>query len=257
MISKKATWLETCIPEGMIEPSALSPASPYAFAPGRDHAASISIAIADDHPVFRDGLAEVLRSEEGFQIAGKAANGLEAVELVTAQHPDILLLDLFMPAMGGLDTLRRLRELRSDTKVIVLTASEDRAHLVEAMQLGAAGIVLKQDMTNVLVKSIRRVHAGEIWLNSSTTQAVMERPDPAPPPPPPPALRAADRPSLTRKEMEVVRLVAQGLRNKEIAVRMYISEQTVKNHLRSIFEKVHVGDRLELALYAIHNMLEG
>jgi two-component system nitrate/nitrite response regulator NarL len=139
----------------------------------------------------------------------------------------------------------------------VLTASEDREHLVQAMQLGASGIVLKHDQTSVLIKSIRRVNAGEIWLHSSTTQAVMQRTGPQSQPASVTKREFSRSPvNLTRKEMEVTRMVSQGLRNKEIAGRMCISEQTVKNHLRAIFEKLHVGDRLELALYAIHNILE-
>jgi DNA-binding NarL/FixJ family response regulator len=213
----------------------------------------IRIAIADDHPVFREGLVEILQLEDDFSIVGQAANGQEVLEMLERCRPQILLLDLCMPRMDGLETLRRLRELASPTKVIVLTASENRDHLIHAMQLGASGIVLKHDETSVLVKSIRRVHAGEIWLHSSTTQAVMQRADLPP-------VRAAEfspaTAKLTRKETEVVRMVAQGLRNREIASRMFITEQTVKNHLRAIFEKAHVHDRLELALYAIHHSLK-
>jgi DNA-binding NarL/FixJ family response regulator len=240
----------------MMERIAQPPIASVAYARERITTERIRIAVADDHPMFRDGLCGVLELEDGFEIAGKASSGEEALSLIERQHPQILLLDLSMPGMGGLAALRRLRELASDTKVIVLTASENREDLVEAMQLGASGIVLKHDLTSVLVKSIRRVHAGEIWLHTSTTQAVMQRPDPAPPAPsiPVPPRLAQDRSGLTRKETEVAKLVAQGLRNREIANRMFISEQTVKNHLRSIFEKLHVGDRLELALYTIHHM---
>ena len=241
----------------MIERSAHAPALPFAFSSERTEPEPIRIAIADDHPVFRDGLYEVLRLEEGFEMVGKASNGHDILEIVEKLRPQILLLDLSMPGMDGLATLRRLRESGATTKVIVLTGSEDREPLVEAMQLGASGIVLKQDQTSMLIKSIRCVHAGEIWLHSSTTQNVMQRAEPEPPPPPKPVRRSTQaQPHLTRKETEVVRMVAQGLRNREIASRMFISEQTVKNHLRAVFEKLNVGDRLELALYAIHNLLE-
>ncbi len=249
-----------------MEQRSFSHTPPYAAAPADGEGEAITIAIADDHPVFRDGLAEVLRVEGGFHVVGTAANGREALELVDRTNPEILLLDLFMPAMDGLEALRILHVRRPATKVILVTASEDRAHLVEAMQLGASGIVLKQDMTGVLIKSIRRVHAGEIWLEPSTTQKVMQQAEAVPlaQPPAPSSIpwrrglaNGARPDALTRKEREVVRLVAQGLRNKEIAARMFISEQTVKNHLRAVFEKLHVGDRLELALYAIHNMQEG
>ncbi len=240
--------------QGMIEPNALSSDPPYLPAE-QPETELVRIAIADDHPAFREGLSEILQLEEGFRIVGKAGNGEKILDIVQKYQPDILLLDLFMPGTDGLATLRRLRERGSTTKVIVLTASEDREHLVEAMQSGAAGVVLKHDQTSVLIKSIRRVHAGEIWLHSSTTQAVMQRSEPVTVPPPPMAF-TREPVRLTRKEMEVVRMVAQGLRNKEIAGRMFISEQTVKNHLRAIFEKVHVNDRLELALYAIHHILD-
>ena len=241
----------------MIEHSALHPDSPYTITPDQQETEVIRIAIADDHPAFRDGLYQVLQLEEGLRVVARAGSGEEVLEMVERYQPEILLLDLFMPGMDGLVTLRRLRERGSQTKVIVLTASEDREHLVEAMQSGAAGVVLKHDQTSVLVKSIRRVHAGEIWLHSSTTQAVMQRSEPVPVAvAAPPGSFPREPVRLTRKELEVVRMVAQGLRNKEIAGRMFISEQTVKNHLRAIFEKVRVGDRLELALYAIHHILD-
>ena len=239
----------------MIEHSALHPDSPYTITPDQQETEVIRIAIADDHPAFRDGLYQVLQLEEGLRVVARAGSGEEVLEMVERYQPEILLLDLFMPGMDGLVTLRRLRERGSQTKVIVLTASEDREHLVEAMQSGAAGVVLKHDQTSVLVKSIRRVHAGEIWLHSSTTQAVMQRSEPVTVAAPPGSF-PREPVRLTRKELEVVRMVAQGLRNKEIAGRMFISEQTVKNHLRAIFEKVRVGDRLELALYAIHHILD-
>jgi DNA-binding NarL/FixJ family response regulator len=229
------------------------------YAPEVTEDGRIRIALADDHPVFRDALCEILQLEEDFRLVGRASSGDEILAIVEQHRPEILLLDLFMPGMDALDALRLVRERHAPTKVIVLTASEDREHLVRAMQLGASGIVLKQDPTSVLIKSIRRVHAGEIWLHSSTTQAVMERSVPAP--------AATGFQSefgtvpdqhlsvLTRKETEVVRMIAQGLRNKEVASRMFISEQTVKNHLRAIFEKLQVNDRLELALFAVHHII--
>jgi DNA-binding NarL/FixJ family response regulator len=241
----------------MIEESPSPGVAPPAFSPEAGTSGLIRIAVADDHPAFRDGLCEILSLEPDFCLIGKASNGEEILQIVKTHSPEILLLDLFMPGTDGWATLRLLRQHAPPTKVIILTASEDREHLVRAMQLGASGIVLKQDSTSVLIKSIRRVQAGEIWLHPSTTEAVMQRETPLPVAPPfPHEFAARPLPSvLTRKEMEVVRLIAQGLRNREIASRMRISEQTVKNHLRAIFEKLHVGDRLELALYAIHHII--
>jgi two-component system, NarL family, nitrate/nitrite response regulator NarL len=164
-----------------------------------------------------------------------------------------------MPNLDGLGTLQRLQASRNQTKVIVLTASEDKSEFVQAVKFGTSGIVLKQTATELLIKSIRKVHAGEIWLDSNTTAAVMrqfaspeEFHQPAAPPPPP---RERERSPLSQREREIVSLVAQGFKNKEMAEKMFISEQTVKNHLHNIFDKLGVSDRLELALFAIHNNL--
>jgi DNA-binding NarL/FixJ family response regulator len=169
------------------------------------------------------------------------------------------LLDLKMPGLDGLATLQRLQAVKNKTRVIVLTASDDKNEFVQAMKLGTSGIVLKQTATELLIKSIRKVHAGEIWLDSHTTAAVIRQfvaADEAPAPPPPAAMpRDRDRSPLSQREREIVALVAQGFKNKEMAEKMFISEQTVKNHLHNIFDKLGVSDRLELALYAIHNNL--
>jgi DNA-binding NarL/FixJ family response regulator len=176
------------------------------------------------------------------------------------QHePDILLLDLKMPGLDGLATLQRLQTVKGKTRVIVLTASDDKNEFVQAMKLGTSGIVLKQTATELLIKSIRKVHAGEIWLDSHTTAAVIRQfvanDDVPAPAAQMPSLRDRERSPLSQREREIVALVAQGFKNKEMAEKMFISEQTVKNHLHNIFDKLGVSDRLELALYAIHNNL--
>jgi DNA-binding NarL/FixJ family response regulator len=179
---------------------------------------------------------------------------------VLQQHePDILLLDLKMPGLDGLATLQRLQAAKNKTRVIVLTASDDKNEFVQAMRLGTSGIVLKQTATELLIKSIRKVHAGEIWLDSHTTAAVIRQfvaTDETPLPSVPSSTgRERERSPLSQREREIVALVAQGFKNKEMAEKMFISEQTVKNHLHNIFDKLGVSDRLELALYAIHNNL--
>lgn len=215
-------------------------------------AGAIRIVIADDHPIFRDGLRRLLSLESDFEVVGEAKDGEETLEVVRDKEPDILLLDLRMPARDGLSVLQRLKHIPSRTRVIVLTASEDKSEFVQAMKLGCAGIVLKQTATELLYKSIRRVHAGEVWLDSHTTAAVM-RQFAAPSRAPIGLERGSrERSPLSQREREIVALVAQGFKNKEIAERIFISEQTVKNHLHNIFDKLGVSDRLELALYAIH-----
>jgi len=219
----------------------------------------IRIVVADDHPIFRDGLCKLLALEEDFEVVAQAQDGRQVLDVLQQYEPDILLLDLKMPGLDGLATLQRLQSAKNKTRVIVLTASDDKNEFVQAMKLGTSGIVLKQTATELLIKSIRKVHAGEIWLDSHTTAAVIRQfvsGDETPlVPQPASAPRERERSPLSQREREIVALVAQGFKNKEMAEKMFISEQTVKNHLHNIFDKLGVSDRLELALYAIHNNL--
>jgi DNA-binding NarL/FixJ family response regulator len=221
----------------------------------------IRIVVADDHPIFRDGLCKLLALEEDFEVVAQAQDGRQVLDVLQQHEPDILLLDLKMPGLDGLGTLQRLQVAKNKTRVIVLTASDDKNEFVQAMKLGTSGIVLKQTATELLIKSIRKVHAGEIWLDSHTTAAVIRQfvaNDEAPAhahAPVSPMPRERERSPLSQREREIVALVAQGFKNKEMAEKMFISEQTVKNHLHNIFDKLGVSDRLELALYAIHNNL--
>ena len=209
----------------------------------------IRIIVADDHTIFRDSLCKMLALESDFEIVGQAANGREVVDLVAGQDPDIVLLDLRMPGLDGLEALRQLRSKKSNAKVIVLTAVDDEDMYVQAVRNGASGVVVKQTATELLIKSIRKVHEGEIWLDSKTTAAVVR------------AFTAARqvlpfdrRPlRLSNREREISGLVVQGFSNKEIAERLFIGEQTVKNHLHNIFEKLGVSNRLELALYIVQH----
>jgi DNA-binding NarL/FixJ family response regulator len=219
----------------------------------------IRIVVADDHPIFRDGLCKLLALEEDFEVVAQAQDGKQVLDVLQQYAPDILLLDLKMPGLDGLATLQRLQAAKNKTRVIVLTASDDKNEFVQAMKLGTSGIVLKQTATELLIKSIRKVHAGEIWLDSHTTAAVIRQfvanDDSPAPSAGQSSPRERERSPLSQREREIVALVAQGFKNKEMAEKMFISEQTVKNHLHNIFDKLGVSDRLELALYAIHNNL--
>ncbi|MEP7351929.1 MAG: response regulator transcription factor [Acidobacteriota bacterium] len=216
--------------------------------------ATIRILIADDHPIIRDGLRKLLLLEDDFEVVGEACDGHEVLTKVQALNPSVLLLDLRMPNMDGLAAMQALQQSGKQTRVIVLTASDDKNEFVHAMKLGCSGIVLKQTASDLIVKSIRKVNSGEIWLDSTTTAAVMRqfstRFEPSPT-----NIDGVKRTPLSAREREIVALVAQGYKNKELADRLFISEQTVKNHLHNIFDKLNVSDRLELALYAVHNGL--
>jgi two-component system, NarL family, nitrate/nitrite response regulator NarL len=217
----------------------------------------IRVVLADDHPIVRDGLRKLLTLEDDIEVVGEASDGREVVHVVQETQPDVVILDLRMPHMDGLAALQALQQIEKKAKVIVLTASEDKNEFVQAMKLGCSGIVLKQTAPELIVKSIRKVFAGEIWLDSHTTAAVMRQFAS-------PgdvmgggggAAKGRERSPLSQREREIVSLVAQGYKNREMAEKMFISEQTVKNHLHNIFDKLGVSDRLELALYAIHKGL--
>jgi two-component system nitrate/nitrite response regulator NarL len=210
----------------------------------------IRVLMADDHAIFREGLRKLLDGDDEIVVVGEASNGNDCIKMLAKLKPDILLLDLRMPDKDGLAVLEEVNFDQLPTRVVVLTAAEDDRDVVRAMRLGARGVVLKQSATDLLVRSIHKVHGGEIWLDNHMTEEVMKAfsksSDGGP---------RREKPLLSDREKEIVQLVAQGYRNKEIGEKLFISEQTVKNHLHNIFDKLGVSDRLELALYCLHHEL--
>jgi two-component system, NarL family, nitrate/nitrite response regulator NarL len=210
----------------------------------------IRILIADDHGIFRDGLRRLLEAEPGLSVVGEAADGAEAVALVTELRPDILLLDLAMPRVPGIEALRELAAGKHPVRTILLTASAGRPQIVEALQLGARGIVLKESATQVLLKSITAVMAGSYWVGRENVpdlkELVLDSVAPEQP---------GGRYGLTRREMQMVAAIVEGSSNREIAQKFSVREDTVKHHLTSIFGKLGVSTRLELALFAIEHRL--
>jgi DNA-binding NarL/FixJ family response regulator len=210
---------------------------------------TITVLVADDHTIFRDGLRQLLDAEDDITVVAEARSGSECLSLAERVKPAIVLLDLKMTPMDGFEVLSQLQATGSAAKPIVLTASEDEQDYVEAVRRGARGIVLKAAASERLLEGIRKVHRGEMWIDQRVAADVMKAmSDPRP-------VTRAERAQLTARELEIVSLVAQGFRNKEIADKLSISEQTVKNHLHNIFDKLGVSDRLELALYAIHHKI--
>jgi two-component system nitrate/nitrite response regulator NarL len=216
----------------------------------------IRIVIADDHPIFRDGLRRLLEAEPGLKVIGEACDGQEAVKLTMELKPDILLLDLAMPRHTGLDALRDLSAdsgAAGSVRIILLTAAAEKKQIVEALQLGARGVVLKDSATQLLLKSIHAVMAGEYWVGRDSVSNLVQY------------LRNLMQSSgeeskrkkfgLTPRELEIVSAVVAGYANKEIAEYFKISEDTVKHHLSNIFDKLGVSTRLELALFAVNQGL--
>jgi two-component system, NarL family, nitrate/nitrite response regulator NarL len=213
----------------------------------------VRIIIADDHPIFRDGLRRLLESERDFEVTAEACDGVEAVSLVRKLKPEILLLDLAMPRRHGLEALREMNTSSLSVRVILLTAAAEKSQIVEALQLGARGIVLKDSATQILLRSIRAVMNGEYWVGresvSDLVQYLRNLMESTTPP------TRQSRYGLTPRELQIVSAVVAGYANREIAEHFKISEDTVKHHLSNIFDKIGVSTRLELALFAVNQAL--
>jgi DNA-binding NarL/FixJ family response regulator len=213
----------------------------------------IGILIADDHPIFREGLRKLLEAEPGFRVLGEAADGEQTLALARQLKPKILLLDIRMPKLSGLEVLRELKTSAIQVRTLILTAALEKDQMLEALQLGARGIILKQSATNVLFEGIRCVLAGQFWVChesvSDLVQALLEfKPRPEAP-------ATGPKFRLTPREMEVIGLIVGGYTNKDIAKKFAISEHTVKHHLTNIFDKLGVSNRLELVLFSINHHL--
>jgi DNA-binding NarL/FixJ family response regulator len=205
----------------------------------------ISIVIADDHAVLRESLASLLQSQPDFQVMGAAANGEEAVRLVQEHRPQVLVLDLFMPESDGFEVLRTLERAGNRVASVVLTGSESQNDYVQVVRLGARGLVLKADDPKKLFSAIRSVADGDLAFSDEIAHGVLDA-------------MVSDQPSvpnsmirLSGRERQISYMVARGMRNRDIAGELKISENTVKRHLQSIFSKTGSRDRLELVVLAL------
>jgi len=214
---------------------------------------TVRILIADDHPIFRDGLKRLLESERDFKVVGEACDGVEAVKMVRQLKPEILLLDLAMPRRPGLEALREMSTDTTGVRVILLTAAAEKDQIVEALQLGARGVVLKDSATQILLKSIRAVMNGEYWVGRESVSNLVQY------------LRGLvgsssntarqRRYGLTPRELEIVSAVVAGYANKEIAEHLVISRKTAGNHVEHIYSKIGVSNRARASLFAMQHGL--
>jgi two-component system nitrate/nitrite response regulator NarL len=213
----------------------------------------ISVLVADDHALFRESLRKLLESDADFRVVGEAGDGVAAVRLAAERHPDVVLLDLCMPGSPVRDVLSGLAAITPPVRTLIVTAGVSETELVETLQFGARGVVLKHSTTDMLFRAIRAIMAGEYWLRreyvGDLIEQMRERTSPA--------VMAADRPrfGLTPRELEIVATVVAGYKNDDIAQKLSISTKTVKHHLTNIFAKVGVSRRLELALFAVEHGL--
>ncbi|HLH05368.1 MAG TPA: response regulator transcription factor [Bryobacteraceae bacterium] len=221
-------------------------------------AVPVRVLVADGYPIVLEGLRQVLAGNAAITIVGEATDGVDAVEKAALLEPDVVFMDIKLPRLDGLTVIRSIQTRSPKSKVLLFAAVEHREEFIEAMKLGCSGVLPKDSPTPLIEKSIRKVNAGEIWLDSNTTAAVMRKfatPGESVSMGPGNGKTPRERAQLSQREREIIILIAQGYKNKEIAEKMFITEQTVKNHLHNVFDKIGVSDRLELALYAIHNSL--
>ncbi|SDK22298.1 response regulator [Natronincola ferrireducens] len=208
----------------------------------------IKILLVDDHSLVRQGLKQILELEGDLEVIGQVGDGEEAIVKAQTLKPDVILLDINMPKLNGIHTLRRLKDIDSTIKVIMLTFYEDKEYLFETINLGANGYVLKDAESDSLIKAVRDVYSGNSYIHPSiATDLVKEFNNRS--------TKEDDDMKLTKREYEVLTLIAEGLNNKEIGCSLYISEKTVKNHVSNIFKKINVNDRTQAAIYAYkHNI---
>ncbi len=215
---------------------------------------SIRILIIDDHAIVRAGLRMLIESQPNMKVVGEAGNCDGVLASIAREQPDIILLDLDLGGKNGLDSLPDMISASVTARVIILTGVQDSQAHRRAVRSGAMGLVFKEKAAEVLIKAIERVHAGEVWLDRTMTATVLaemsrsgeaEKADP----------EASKVASLTDREREIISLVCEGLKNKQIGERLFISEMTVRNHLTSILSKLDLSDRFELALYSYRHKL--
>jgi len=212
----------------------------------------IKILLVDDHLLVRQGIKKILELEEDFEVVGEAANGVEALEALENNEVDVILLDINMPELNGIETLRKIKEMDEDQKVIMLTFHDEREYLVETINLGANGYILKDAESDSLIKGIRDVNKGGSYVHPSLAGALLKDHKQTESEPKL-SKEMEDLKRLTRREKEVLSLISQGMNNREIANSLFISEKTVKNHVSNIFKKIHVNDRTQAAIFALKN----
>jgi len=209
---------------------------------------TIRILVADDHAILREGLRTLISSEPGMALVGEAADGVEAVTQARLLHPDVILMDLMMPRKSGLEAIKEIKQENPDARILVLTSFAEEDQVFPAIRAGALGYLLKDSSPQQLLQAIYDVHRGESSLHPTIALKLIREINR------PSSLPVVENP-LTERELAVLKLVAQGMTNQEIADRLVISEWTVRTHMRNILDKLHLANRTQAALYALREGL--
>ena len=211
----------------------------------------IKLLIVDDHVLIREGIKQILELENDISVIGQAGNGEDAFNKAIELNPDIILLDINMPKLNGIEALRRFKDMGVKSKVIILTIHEDREYILKTLKLGADGYILKDSDADSLINGIRNVFKGQKYIQQSVADLVKESSNSD-------AYNIINSKinSLTKREYEVLILIAEGLNNKDIADRLFISEKTVKNHVSNILKKLDLNDRVQVAIFAYKNNIK-
>ncbi|TJY40694.1 response regulator transcription factor [Cohnella pontilimi] len=215
---------------------------------------TIKLLLADDHAMVRKGLQVFLSTQPDLELVGEASNGMEVLEKAALLLPDIILMDLQMPVLDGMETTKRLKEVQPSVKVIVLTSFADQAHVLPAIRAGARGYLLKDVEPEELVRAIHRVQEGKIELHPEAAGQLVNLV--SAPEPPPESRDASPFSLLTKREQDVLRLLAAGKSNKEIGSALFITEKTVKTHVSHVLDKLGLADRTQAAILAVKNGFE-
>lgn len=208
----------------------------------------ISLLLVDDQQLLREGMRLLLELEEDLTVVGEAGNGVEAIDLYTKLRPDVVLMDVQMPEMNGIDATQQIYMQDPQAKIIVLTTFDDDEYVFEGIRAGALGYILKAMSGDELARAIRTAHRGHAWLEVSVARKVIDRFTSMPPSSAPPVVRLFT--PLNERELDVLRLLTEGCRNGEIAVRLHLAEGTVKNYVSSLMRKLNVQDRAQAVLQA-------
>ncbi|MTI70601.1 MAG: response regulator transcription factor [Firmicutes bacterium] len=210
----------------------------------------LSVIVVDDHPLIREGLVKILKLDESIETIKQASSGKEAIKLIKKFTPDVILLDINMPEINGLKTLKQIKKINNQIKIIILTIHNDEEYLFNALDTGTNGYILKDSDSDTILKAIKKVYKGETYIQPSLSSLLIKKYKNKKP------SKKKIIQTLTNREYEILSLIAKGLSNEDISNKLFISEKTVKRHISNLYKKLGVKDRINAAIFAYKNNIE-